>query len=185
MFERFQATARQAVTLAQENAKRLNHPFIGTEHILLGLLGQPESVSTRVLGRHGVDHARVYRAVTRALPQKRSDTLDADALETIGIDLSAIREKVEAAFGPGSLDRPPQTYRGRLLSGRHITFTPGAKKAMELSLREAVHLKHRSIGDGHLLLGVLREGEGLGARVLAEADIDPGSLRQEIVIELH
>jgi ATP-dependent Clp protease ATP-binding subunit ClpA len=115
MFERFHHDARQAVILAQENARRLHHDFIGTEHILLGLLAQPDALSARVLGRHGLDHDRARQSVLRLLPQKPEDTLDADALESIGIDLSAIREKVEAA------DR----RRTRLIPAR--TSTPPAR----------------------------------------------------------
>ncbi|GIH91457.1 Clp protease N-terminal domain-containing protein [Planobispora siamensis] len=185
MFERFQQEARQAVVLAQENARQLRHHHIGTEHILLGLLAQPQSLSARVLDRHGLDHARAMQAVATLMPPQGGDDIDADALETIGIDLSAIKEKIEAAFGPGALDRPARPDRkGRLFGGRHIPFTPRAKKTLELSLREAIHLKHNHIADGHILLGVLREGEGLGARILAEADIDLTTLRQEIVTEL-
>ncbi|MGW4424211.1 Clp protease N-terminal domain-containing protein [Streptosporangium sp. NPDC004631] len=185
MFERFHRDARQAVILAQENARRLRHRSVGTEHILLGLLQQPGTLSARVLGRHSLDHDRAYRAVVRLVPRKPGDTLDADALESIGIDLSAIREKVEAAFGPGALDREPVTTRRGLLSGRHTPFDPRAKKTLELSLREAMHLRHKHIADGHLLLGLLRGGGGLACRVIADADIDPASLRQEIVTELH
>ncbi|MFF3438151.1 Clp protease N-terminal domain-containing protein [Streptosporangium sp. NPDC002721] len=185
MFERFHREARQAVILAQENARKLRHDIIGTEHILLGLLAQPESLSARVLGRHGLDHDGAYRSVVRLTPQKPGDALDAEALESIGIDLSAIREKVEAAFGPGALDRKPRTdRRGRLFGDFHIPFSPRAKKTLELALREAVSLKHNYIGDGHILLGILREGQGLGSRVLADAKLDAATLRREIVTEL-
>ncbi|MFD8531780.1 Clp protease N-terminal domain-containing protein [Streptosporangium canum] len=185
MFERFTDEARQTVKLAQANARRLNHHLIGTEHLLLGLLDQPESDSAEILGRHGLDHDRACRAVTALIPRAPKDALDAEALETIGIDLSAIRDRVEAAFGPGALDRPPQRgHRGGLLSGRHVPFSPRAKKALELSLREALALKHGYIGDGHILLGLLREGQGLGSRVLADAGIDSAALRQEVVREL-
>ncbi|WP_326829345.1 hypothetical protein OIE13_35715 [Streptosporangium sp. NBC_01810] len=185
MFERFTDQARQTVKLAQENTRRLKHPSIGTEHLLLGLLDQPQTVSARILGRHGLDHDRANLAVVRLVPHPPKDALDADALETIGIDLSAIREKVEAAFGPGSLDRPPQrNHRGGLFSGRHIPFSAAAKKSLELSLREAIALKHKYIGDGHILLGLLREGEGVASRVITDAGIDTETLRREIVREL-
>jgi ATP-dependent Clp protease ATP-binding subunit ClpA len=184
MFERFHQDARQAVVLAQENARTLHHDIIGTEHLLLGLLAQPHALSARVLGRHGLDHDRARQSVIRLVGQKPEDALDADALESIGIDLSAIREKVEAAFGPGALDRKPRTNRrGHLLSG-HIPFSSRAKKTLELSLREAINLKHKHIADGHLLLGILREGEGLASRVIADAGIDAAALRREIVSEL-
>ncbi|MFF5111693.1 Clp protease N-terminal domain-containing protein [Streptosporangium sp. NPDC000509] len=184
MFERFHHDARQAVVLAQENARKLRHDVIGTEHILLGLLAQPESVSARLLGRHGLDHARAYRSVTRLTPQKPGDALDAEALESIGIDLSAVREKVEATFGPGALDRKPDIQRRGRLFGFHVPFSPRAKKTLELSLREAVNLKHNYIGDGHILLGILRDGGGRGGEVLADAGIDAATLRREIVSEL-
>ncbi|MEV8630154.1 Clp protease N-terminal domain-containing protein [Streptosporangium sp. NPDC051023] len=185
MFERFHQDARQAVVLAQENARRLHHGHIGTEHLLLGLLDQRATLSARVLGRHGLDYEGAYQAVTRLIPQRPTETLDAEALESIGIDLSAIREKVEAAFGPGSLDRAPVTTRRGRLSGRHIPLTSRAKKTLELSLRETLALGQKSIQDGHLLLGLLREGGGLASRVIADAGIDAGTLRQEIVLELH
>lgn len=185
MFERFTDEARQAVKLAQQNARRLNHHSIGTEHLLLGLLDQPQAVSSGVLGRHGLDHERAYQAVAGLIPRTPKDALDAEALETIGIDLSAIRDKVEAVFGPGALDRPPQRdHRGGLSSGRHIPFSPRAKKALELSLREALALKHGYIGDGHILLGLLREGQGLGSRVLTDAGIDAEAVRREVVLRL-
>ncbi|MFF4412678.1 Clp protease N-terminal domain-containing protein [Streptosporangium sp. NPDC001559] len=184
MFERFHQESRQAVTLAQENARRLRHDSCGTEHILLGLLDQRSCMVTRVLTGHGLDYERAYQAVVRLTPVKRATALDAEALETIGIDLSAIRERVEAAFGPGSLDRDPVTTRNGLRSGRHIPFTPQAKKALELSLRETLALKQKGIRDGHLLLGILREGRGLGSRVITDAGIDTGALRREIVAEL-
>jgi ATP-dependent Clp protease ATP-binding subunit ClpA len=185
MFERFHQDARQAVILAQGNARRLHHDRIGTEHLLLGLLEQPSTLAARVLGRHGLDHDRASQSVVRLLSQRPEDTLDADALESIGIDLSAIREKVEAAFGPGALDRKPRTTRrSHLLGGHHIPFDSRAKKTLQLSLREAINLKHKHILGGHILLGVLREGEGLASRVIADAGIDPATLRQDIVAEL-
>ncbi|MEV4095175.1 Clp protease N-terminal domain-containing protein [Streptosporangium saharense] len=184
MFERFYQESRQAVSLAQENARRLRHDHCGTEHLLLGLLDQRSCLVARVLGRHGLDYERAYQAVVRLTPHRRAPALDAEALESIGIDLSAIRERVEAAFGPGSLDRDPVMTRNGRRSGRHIPFSPGAKKALELSLRETLALKQKGIRDGHLLLGILREGHGLASRVIADAGIDAGSLRGEITVEL-
>ncbi|GAA3106183.1 Clp protease N-terminal domain-containing protein [Streptosporangium carneum] len=184
MFERFHREARQTVVLAQENARRLRHGLIGTEHLLLGLLDQRGTLSARVLGGHGLDYEHAYRAVARLVPRRPGEALDAEALESIGIDLSAIREKVEAAFGPGSLDRAPTTTRRGRLSGRHIPFSPRAKKTLELALREAIALRQKAIHDGHLLLGILRDGGGLASRVIADAGIDPATLRREIVGEL-
>ncbi|MEV0969079.1 Clp protease N-terminal domain-containing protein [Microtetraspora glauca] len=183
MFERFTNDARQTVTQAQEHARRLQHRHIGTEHLLLGLLGNPDTLSAQILNEHGLTLDRAETATLRALPgpDQRGGDLDADALETIGIDLAAVRERVEATFGPGALDRAPsRNHRGLLLSGRHIPFDRGAKKALELSLREAIALKSKEIRDGHILLGLLREAEGLGARVISSSGIDIATLRIEL-----
>ena len=133
MFERFTNRARHAVVLAQEEAQRLQHNYIGTEHILLGLLGEPEGLAFRVLDR-------------------------------FGMSLAGAREEVKAVAGPG-----PGTPSG------HIPFTPRAKKTLELALREAQHLNHNYIDTEHILLAVIREGEGIGAQVLRlhSADLMP------------
>ena len=104
------------------------------------------------------------------------EALDAAALGTVGIDLDAVRESVEATFGPGALDAP----RGRRAPKGHLPFTPRAKKVLELSLREALALKSRSIADGHIALGLLREGEGLAMKVIHDRGVDAETLRQEI-----
>jgi ATP-dependent Clp protease ATP-binding subunit ClpA len=105
-----------------------------------------------------------------------SGDLDAAALTTLGIDLDAVRSSVEATFGPGALDAagPRSGPPG------HLPFSPRAKKVLELSLREAIALKQKAIGDGHIALGLLREGEGLAAKVLADLGVDAGALRQEL-----
>jgi ATP-dependent Clp protease ATP-binding subunit ClpA len=186
MFERFHEDARQTVVLAQEETRLFNHGHIGTEHLLLALLRQPDTVAARVLARHGLDHDQVGDVVARLLAATPADDLDAGALETIGIDLDAIREKVEAAFGPGALDREPRSRRGRAWRlGGHAPFSARAKKVLELSLREAIALKHSYIGNGHILLGVLRENGGLAARVIADAGVDFDTLREEIRVELR
>ncbi|GII53027.1 Clp protease [Planotetraspora thailandica] len=185
MFERFTDEARQTVKLAMENARRLRHDRIGTEHLLLGLLEQPGTVSARLLNGHGLDHGRASAAIVQAVGAPPAGDLDADALESIGIDLSAVREKIEAAFGPGALDRSPsRDHRGILVSGRSIPFGPRAKKVLELSLREALALKSRDIRDGHILLGLIREGEGLGARILADTGVDLAALGTEVRAEI-
>jgi len=187
MFERFSPEAGEAVTSAQAEARRLHHNYIGTEHLLLGLMDQAHTLSGRLLAEHGLDRPGAEAAILRLLGTADCGPgeLDADALETIGIDLSTIREKVEAAFGPGALDREPaRTRTGRLISGRHAPFTARAKKVLELSLREALRLKSDRIADGHLLLGLLREGNGLAAKVMADAGIDFDVLRAEIDAQL-
>ena len=108
------------------------------------------------------------------------DELDADPLTAVGIDLDAVRSSVEAAFGPGALDHPERTPpRG------HIPFTPRAKKVLELSLREAIAMKSRSIADGHIALGLLREGEGLAMKVLHDRGVEPVSLRRDLELLLN
>ena len=185
MFERFTDAAREAVAQAQVEARGLGHRHIGTEHLLLGLLADSESDSARGLWLQRVDHDQVREALTRIIPVPPGD-LDAEALETIGIDLSAVREKVEATFGTGALDQLPGGggERRRLPSGR-IPFTARAKKVLELSLREALRLRHKHIADGHILLGLLREGEGLAVQILVGAGVDLDSLRRAVTAALR
>ena len=177
MFERFTPEARAVVTGAQQQARTLRSPRIGTEHLLLSLLAQP-SPSAAVLARHGLRADDVAADVTRLLG---SDDLDADALTSVGIDLDAVRSSVEAVFGPGALDDPARTPAP---SG-HIPFTPRAKKVLELSLREALAMKSRIITDGHITLGLLREGEGLAMKVLHDRGVDPVSLRSDLALVLN
>jgi hypothetical protein len=139
VFERFTDRARRVLVLAQEEARLLNHSFIGTEHILLGLIGEGEGAAAK-------------------------------ALESLGVSLEGAREKVEETIG--MLGTPP--------SGS-APFTPRAKKVLELSLRESMQLGHSYIGTEHLLLGLVREGEGVGATVLVSLGADLGSVRQELI----
>ena len=175
MFERFTADARQTVVGAQEEARRLHAGRIGTEHLLLALLAQPDSTSSAVLARHGLTHDAVAESVRG---YGRGDALDAEALTTLGIDLDAVRDRVEAAFGPGALDADEPDVRG------HLPFSPRAKKVLELSLREAIALRSKSIADGHIALGLLREGEGLAMKVLADRGVDPAGLRRDLTTAL-
>jgi ATP-dependent Clp protease ATP-binding subunit ClpC len=139
VFERFTDRARRAVVLAQEEARLLNHNYIGTEHILLGLLRGEEGVA-------------------------------AIALKTLGVSLEATRLRVEEIIGEGR-EMPPG----------HIPFTPRAKKVLELSLREALQLGHNYIGTEHILLGLIREDEGVAAQVLKELGADLDRVRQTII----
>jgi ATP-dependent Clp protease ATP-binding subunit ClpA len=181
MFERFTQDARQVVTTAQQEAARLHHGHIGTEHLLLALLDRPGSATSAVLGRHGLTRNSVTASVVAHVG---SGDLDADALDALGIDLDAVREKVEATFGPGALDVSGPRRRGTGLGG-HIPFSPRAKKALELSLREAIALKQKTITDGHIALGLLREGQGLAAKVLADHGIDTVELRRDLTVALN
>ncbi len=139
MFERFTDRARRVLVLAQEEARLLNHSFIGTEHILLGLIHEGEGVAAK-------------------------------ALESLGISLTAVREKVEETIG----------MAGSAPSGSP-PFTPRAKKVLELSLREALQLGHSYIGTEHMLLGLVREGEGVAAQVLQSLGADLGRVRQQVI----
>ena len=139
MFERFTDRARRVVVLAQEEARMLNHNYIGTEHILLGLIHEGEGVAAK-------------------------------ALESLGISLEAVRQQVEEIIGQGQ-----QAPSG------HIPFTPRAKKVLELSLREALQLGHNYIGTEHILLGLIREGEGVAAQVLVKLGADLNRVRQQVI----
>ncbi|MFM7064575.1 MAG: Clp protease N-terminal domain-containing protein, partial [Actinomycetes bacterium] len=139
MFERFTDRARRVVVLAQEEARLLQHNYIGTEHILLGLIHEGEGVAAK-------------------------------ALESLGISLEAVRQQVEEIIGQG----------GTSPSG-HIPFTPRAKKVLELSLREALQLGHNYIGTEHILLGLIREGEGVAAQVLVKLGADLSRVRQQVI----
>jgi ATP-dependent Clp protease ATP-binding subunit ClpA len=179
MFERFTSDARQVVVGAQHEARRLHHGRVGTEHLLLALLTQEAGTSAAVLTRHGLTHDSVADAVRSYLGD---DGLDAEALTSIGIDLDAVRGVVEETFGPGALD---VSGRRGSAPGGHIPFSPRAKKVLELSLREAIALKQKTITDGHIALGLLREGEGLAAKVLADRGIVPGDLRRDLTAAIR
>jgi hypothetical protein len=143
MFERFTDRARRVVPLAQEEAKRLDHNYIGTEHLLLGLIREGEGVAAK-------------------------------ALESLGISLDAVRQQVKEIIG-----------RGQQAPSGHMPFTPRAKKVLELSLREALQLGHDYIGTEHLLLGLIREGDGVAAQVLIRLGADLNRVRQQIIALLY
>ena len=174
MFERFTDEARLVVRLAQEEARRLRHPFIGTEHLLIAVLEEGHGPAARALRGRDLDPSDLRRRVID-LVRRPDSGLDPEALATLGIDLEEVRRVTEASFGPGALDASGGTFR----SG-HIPFGKRAKKVLELSLREALRLGHNHIGTGHLLLGLLREGEGLAAQVLVAAGVDTAGLRDDV-----
>nr|WP_041775657.1 Clp protease N-terminal domain-containing protein [Blastococcus saxobsidens] len=178
MFERFTPEARAVVVGAQREARQLHHRSIGTEHLLLALLAQ-DTRSAAVLVRHGLTHDAVIEAVAAHVG---GPELDAGALEAVGIDLDAVRSSVEATFGPGALDRPPGSGRA---SPEHIPFSPRAKKVLELSLRETIAMRTKTITDGHIALGLIREGEGLAMKVLHDRGVDAGALRTDLRIALN
>lgn len=175
MFERFTDRARGVVQGSVTIAEEMGHRYIGTEHILLALLTAGGGGAYDVLMAEGVEAQRV-----RAEIECPSD-LDAEALESIGIDLNVVRAKVEEAFGPGALDETPREERRGFFARKHKPFTPRAKTVLELSLREALALKHGYIGTEHILLGLLREGKGLAAKILADAGVDFADLRAKTI----
>jgi ATP-dependent Clp protease ATP-binding subunit ClpA len=188
MFERFTDRARNVAVDAQAAARRLGHGYTGTEHILLGLL-QGDGIAARVLGSLGITSAAVEREVLAEVGRGPLGQGDAEALGAIGIDLEEVRRRVEASFGPGALYWRPRhgCRRGRRLplAGGHIPFTPRAKKVLELSLREALALKHNYIGTEHILLGVVREGEGLAMLVLTRLGAGPQVIRARVLDALR
>jgi ATP-dependent Clp protease ATP-binding subunit ClpC len=143
VYEQFTDRARRAVVQAQEEARMLNHNYIGTEHILLGLIHEGDGVA-------------------------------AQALESLGISLDAVRQQIEVIIG-----------RGQQAPAEHIPFTPRAKKVLELSLREGLQLGHNYIGTEHILLGLIREGDGVAAQVLVKLGADLKRVRQQVIQLLH
>ena len=169
MFERFTKEARAAVVGAQEVARDTGSRSIDTRHLLVVLVENRGPVD-RALRGAGAD---VETVAGKARADLRAGGIDGDALAGIGIDLDAVRRQADAVFGPGALDRA-----GRVPGG-HIPFTPDAKKALELALREAIRLKQKSIDPGHLLLGILR-GPSSGRALLLEAGVDVDALRKAL-----
>jgi ATP-dependent Clp protease ATP-binding subunit ClpA len=186
MFERFTDRARNAVIAAQQEARRLGHDCIGTEHLLLGLLRE-KGTAARVLTDLGVTADAVEHEVVTFVRPAPFGAADAEALGAIGIDLEEVKRRLEATFGPGALRWRPgrRGLRRGPLPGRHIPFSPRAKKVLELSLREALRLKHNHIGTEHVLLGLVREGEGLAALVLTKLGADLEAVRARVLDELR
>ncbi|RSN48488.1 Clp protease N-terminal domain-containing protein [Actinomadura sp. WAC 06369] len=174
MFERFTKDARQTVVDAQAQARDLGHGRIGTEHVLLALLDADDSTA-RALRAHGLE-AAALRARVAAVGGLDGD-LDPDALRSIGIDLDAVRRAAEDSFGEGALDAAPGE-RGRRKG--HRPFGKEAKKALELSLRHAIRLKHNYIGTGHILLGLLHDDDFRAVRLVWESGADVAELRADI-----
>jgi ATP-dependent Clp protease ATP-binding subunit ClpA len=171
MFERFTSDARAAVAGAQEEARALRHPYIGTEHLVLGLLAH-DCLGGRLLSDQGMS-ADATRAKLRHWDDSDRQ-LDPDALATLGIDLEAVRRAAEEQFGPGAL-----AANAKPMPRGHLPFTKRAKKVLELAVREAAAVDAGEINSAHLLLGVLADEEGLGARLICAAAIDVAQLRAE------
>jgi ATP-dependent Clp protease ATP-binding subunit ClpA len=189
MFERFTVQARGVVINAQAAAKQLRHSSIGTEHLLLALLDSGSAATRALLHDAGLTRELVIADIDRLL-RTPGDVLgedDAAALQEIGIDLDAVRAKVEEVFGPGALQPPEPEPRWSLLRRKQFgtyRFTGRTKKVIELSLREAIALRHNFIGAEHILLGLLRDNGGLAAKILTAAGVDRDALRRNAVASL-
>ncbi|GAA2450462.1 Clp protease N-terminal domain-containing protein [Streptomyces macrosporus] len=203
MFERFTRQARAAVVGAQQEARGLGHDWIGTEHLLIALLRRPDEPGAATLARLGLDAESARTAVER-MTGRGGDGVgeeDAEALRALGIDLEEVRRRAEGAFGPGALDRvpePPDERRGlrsvlpfrrggrnRRRGQGHIPFTPRAKKALELALREALALKDRHVGCEHVVLGLLRSDDRFTGDLFARLGVDPKAVRSRVVADLR
>ncbi len=191
MFEHLNRPAREAVVAARDEARQMRHRFVGTEHLLLGLLTERQVVSPsapveagaalRVLLQLGLDAGQVKAEITRAVgtgPEALGEQAT-NALSTIGIDLDLVRSTLEESFGEGVLDLPGVSP----LAGR-LAFTRRSKKSLMLSLREARHLGDSFIGPEHLLLGLIREGTGLAAQILSQK-APLHELRRSVLVELY
>ncbi|MFF5219519.1 Clp protease N-terminal domain-containing protein [Micromonospora sp. NPDC000442] len=189
MFERFTERARAAVRRAREEARAEGQRPVGTEHLLLAILSDGGGLAVRVLHDAGVTADDLRERIRRHTENSGSGLGEADAaaLREIGIDLAAIVARIEESFGPDALREAVPAPRRRW--GRRGPtggpFSDRAKKALELSLREALRLRHRHIGTEHLLLGLLREGNGLAALVLTEAGVDLADARRRIELALR
>lgn len=172
MFDRFTALAKRAVVASQDTALHLGHDFIGTEHLLLGL-AQTAGTASEVLRAHGVELAQARDRTVRLLEEAgvvADGGQDAkDALASLGIDVAEIQRRADDTFGPGAFQFPRPPY------------TPHAKKALELTLREAAALGHEEIDTEHMLLGLLAEGEGRATQVLTALGVDTAALRESVL----
>jgi ATP-dependent Clp protease ATP-binding subunit ClpA len=185
------------VARAQSEARELRHGRIGTEHLLLGVAGVDDGIGAAVLRRLGLGHEEIRRDVVGLVGEGAHGLLgsaDAEALRSLGIDLDEIRRRTEEAFGPGALERPssPGARRwgrrggcGQAPVSGHIPFSPRAKKVLELSLREALRLGHGYIGTEHLLLGLVREGEGMAATILVRRGAGLDEVRRMVIDALR
>jgi ATP-dependent Clp protease ATP-binding subunit ClpA len=190
MFERFTTGARELVVGAQGEARGLGHTWIGTEHLLLSALTHPDAPLTRTLTGLGLTHDAVR---TQVVSEVDGEGDDESALRDIGIDLDEVHRRIEERFGPQALGRAiEQPHRGswwrrrkvaRLASGGHIRFTRAAKKALELSLREALAVGSKEIRPEHIVLGTMR-ADAMAAKVATRLGASPTDVRQAVLDQL-
>ena len=178
MFERFTQAARSVVVRAQDEARALRHDEITPDHLLLAILVVPHHPVAALLEQAGLDHATVRRDL------RRFGEADAAALAAIGVDLDAVRDRVEATFGPDALEpraRRRGLLRRALFPSTHLPFTRAAKDVLEQSLREALALGQRHLGVEHIALGLVADGCTPGARTLSRLGVDPERFRSRLL----
>ena len=179
MFERFTDRARRAVVLAQDEARTLGHDFLGTEHLLLGLVVEGGGVAGRTLADAGLDAATVRSDIGEIVGTDRRAS-DTEVLRTIGIDLDEVLSAVSDTFGADRVSRA-------MTGGRRgaPAFVPRAKRVMALALREAKELGHNYIGTEHLLLAIIREGNGVAAQILVKRTAGLAAVRDAVLTTLR
>src|SRR6266571_2946205 len=193
MFDRFTQAARQVVVRAQDEARSFGHPWLGTEHLLLGVLAEPGAPGVSVLAGLGVTTDTGRAALGQLVGTGGLSESDAEALRTLGIDLDEVRRRVEASFGPGALDhvtrrRPRRRWRRSrcepaAVTG-HLSFMPRAKRALERAQREALALGDRDIGVEHLLLGLLDPRSNMAVELLRHLGANPEVIRTRVLADL-
>ena len=195
MLERFTRDARQLVQSARQHAERLHHNYVGCEHLLLAITEQPTATASQFDGA-GATWSRIEAEIETVIGRGRADSDDKLALAALGIDLDAVRKAVEANFGPGSLDtierrrargrrRWLRWWRGDCQPTGRPRFTPRAKRCLELSLREALRLKHAHIGVDHIALALLSRDDTMAWAILVRLGVDPTNLRRTILDSLR
>lgn len=181
MFERFTPAARSAVMRAQDETRQLAHPMVDCSHVLLGILQNSDSTGARALRSLGLEQDALREGVRRTHGAVFTEA-EAEALRTVGIELDEVRRRIEETFGQGALERTFDPRRAR--GGGHIPFTSGAKKALELALREALQLGHRYIGTEHIVLGLIRDERSSALRLLQARGLDQERVRAAVFREL-
>jgi ATP-dependent Clp protease ATP-binding subunit ClpA len=191
VFERFTPDARQVVVRAQQEARSFAHPWIGTEHLLLGVLAAPDSAGAAVLAQFGVTLHTARAALVALIGRGGFCASDAAALRTVGIDLDQVRRAAEATFGPGALDRPP-VWRCRRRSpfrrrgcrlgdaSGELPFMPRAKRALERARTEADRTRAGELDVDHLLLGLLDPKGNMAVEVIRHLGADPELIRARV-----
>lgn len=175
MFGRFTAQAKNAIRLARSQALAEHVSQIGCEHLLVGLVNQRSGLAASALAEAGLDPDRLRELASQ---QDHAESLDADALALVGIDLDQVRRAAEAAFGPGALDRPTR----RAASAKALVrMAKESRQALDLASRTVRDTHSPALSAGHLLVGIIDQGDNPALRLLAAADIDPATLRADVL----